>query len=424
MVGAVAFVACGDPGSPPTADGSATSTVGEATGAETGTSTSSVSATSLNPTSPEPTSEDSSSDGAADSTGSSTASAVDTTGSSTGSRCADGFPAVGRGDVCVGAPQIIDPQPAYDVVNLTDLYATVDIGVRRFWRDDLTAPPQDMDLGGRGQDILVTWLDDAISQPTGLLVTMPENDLLAVIPRDAEGRIGQPVLYPTGANPQRVGFLPIGATSGFVTANAGDGTLSRFASPGDGGPLVPMPAIDIGGSPHEVAYVDHYLGVVDPDAGVLHVLTLDEAFEVSASESYALEDPPNVLRPLLYSDVGPPAFLVGSAGADLVSIYAASTGITLATADYPGSPVGFTFCGFGGFFEGQGAMAVVLGDADRIGIWPSGFGKQFLLDAATFEVPTAADPVAVAVLDIDGDGALDFVTASPTSGIAVVLQQL
>lgn len=421
VLGALALLACGNGPTIVVVDGSATSTGDELTSSGPRASTSSVSATSFNGTSEAP-----SSDGLVDSTGSSTSVAIDTTTSSTGvpDRCVDGIWATGRGEICVGLPQILDPQPAYDVVGLDDIYATVGTGVRRFRRDDLTAPPQDVALGGRGQDIVAAWLDQRRSKPSALLVTLPDDDLLAVIPRDAKGDIGEPAMYPTGASPQQVTYLPVGSSNGYVTANAGDGTLSRFASLGDGGPLVPMPAIEIGGSPHSIAIMGHHLGVLDPNEGVLRVLTFDDAFEVSSTESYAVEDQPVALRPLLYSDVGPNAFLVASAGANLISAYAASTGVALGMADYPGSPVGFAPDGVSTFFDGQSAMAVVLGEADRIAISQTGGGRQFVLNPPTFEVPTAEDPAAVVVIDFDGDGALDFVTASPTSGVAVVLQQL
>lgn len=367
-----------------------------------------------------------------------TASGSDSSSGSTGTpvRCPDGVELVALGSACVSAPIVVSPEPAYDVTFDDGVVVATDAGVTQYRSvgGELVAVST-LALPSRGQDLHRGYFvsegptKEEVDERTRVMVTLPDSNALALLNPDEDGLIVSATLLDTGPQPMGVSYVPVpnGEGIGVATANAGDGTLSIFSQQGHAG-LAPTTTLNVGGSPRAVSAVEENIGVIDTDASTLTVITLTGA-EFTVLGTYATPESPVLVRGMFGSDTGPRVFLVMSRDADRVTMIRASDGTEWSHADHVGGPSdirlagpSFWAPGVGGGFFAVGVIAMT--DTSRIALAMHSHGRNGLqLDRMLGDFPTAAGPVAVALADANGDTNFDFVSASPTSGLAVVLQQ-
>lgn len=357
----------------------------------------------------------------------------DTASGSTGEpdACPDGIELVELGSTCVSAPIIVDAQPAYDVLSYEGVVVANDTGVTQYRSvGGQLVPASVIALPGRGQDLERIWfspVDKEADELMALQVTVPDADRLALLSTDDTGLLITATLLETGARPMGLVSFPSsqGATS--ATTNADDGTLSLFTEQAPG-VLAPATTLDVGGTPRDIGVIDQYLGVVDTEASTLTVLTLDGALQIDQLATYPIPQGPVAVYGAYGSDTGPALFLVVSRDADLLTLVRADDGTEWQTGEYPGGPSRVRATE--SWFWPDGALdffvvgAIAMTTTSRITIGMHSLrGGGWSVDRILADFPTAQAPVALALADANDDGRGDFLTASPTSGLAAVLQQ-
>ncbi len=410
---------------------------GEGSGSASSTTEAGSSTTSLDTTTSSSTDAGSDSTTAA-STGSSSDEGTSSSGGTTESRaCPDGVELVGLASTCVSHPVTLDPQPAYDVFGawgLEGIMVSNDTGVSQYREvDGDFVEVSTVPLPGHGQDIAAVYFYAREKIPgrkeliTRLLVTVPDADRLAVVAVDESGLLTTASLLETGARPMGVGWLWDFEFLITVTANADDGTLSLFREQGPGA-LVHAATLDVGGTPRAVAANDQHIGVVDTLASTLTILSLD-GLEIDQTNTIEVPAGPVSVFPMTGSDVGPPLFAVVSRDADVVTLFRVDDGSEFSSGDFPGGPsravIANAFWPPGALDEGQfwtGALAMTNTSSITIGMHGTGKGSPSL-DRILGTFPTGDNPVSLALADTNDDGRGDFLTASPTSGLTVVVQQ-
>ncbi len=427
----VAAAACGGDAAPEDTGGGGGSGGGQPAEA-TGTSAAGSSTTATGSTSGDAGATTGSSTGSSSDGGSSSSSES----TSTPSACPGGIEPEGLEGICIGEPSVIDPQPAYDVFSYDGIVVSNDAGVTQYRSvDGALVEVSTIELPAAGQDLgNALFFQDGEEIPKDedaferLLVTVPDADRLAVIESNPSGVLTTAVLLETGARPMGIGRL---WTSGFIelyaTANADDGTLSLFA-PVALGELGPVATLDVGGRPRDIAWNGEVLGVIDTEASTLTVVTLD-GLQIDHLDTYPVPAGPVSVFQFAHTDVGAPSFMVVSPEADAVTVINPGIGVVSGTASFPGGPADVQitraewlpdqFDAEEWFWVG----AIAMMETSRITIGMYGYGEGTgSLEHIIGDFPCAESPVALVLAYANGDELIDFVTASPTSGLAVVAQ--
>ena len=360
---------------------------------------------------------------------------------STGSQlCPDGIEVAGIDGLCVAEPSVVESSPAYDVLVYEGLVASNDVGVTQYRAvEGSLVEVSTVALPGRGHDLFTAYFEPELTEDKErlpkevrrLLVTVPDADRLAVIDTDASGTLGATTLVETGARPIGITYVAsqFAPAIYYCTANADDGTVSLFAATADA-TLELVETAEVGGHPQDIASIGEYVGLIDTDASTLTVGFLGEAgFEVLGT--HAVPAGPVSVLGMAGSDTGPPLFLVVSQDADQLTLVRAEDGLVYQEATLSGGPSHAIVTHAlwlpkrfrdAEFWHWVGAIAQTETSQITIGMHGDGRGAP-VLDRFIASFPTTEAPVALQMFDANGDGNLDFVTASPTSGLSVVLRQ-
>ncbi|MBV1861532.1 MAG: hypothetical protein KUG77_24145 [Nannocystaceae bacterium] len=172
-----------------------------------------------------------------------------------------------------------------------------------------------------------------------------------------------------------------------------------------------------------------FLGVVDTDAATLTVLSFD-GLEIDQMNTVPVPAGPVSVFPMSGSDIGPALFAVVSRDAGAITLFRVDDGSEVLSGEFLGGPSRVVIettslwpdDALDAALHWTGAIAMT--DASRITIGMHGSARGGpSVNRILADFPTAEGPVSIAVVDTNDDGRRDFLTASPSSGLAVVVQQ-